>query len=50
MHQSLINFTQENIHPAFYPGASSQGNAQTTLTEDEQIKIAKRIGLIQVNK
>lgn len=42
-------FIQENIQPAFYPGASSHtyGGAQQALTEDEQIKIAKRIGLIQ---
>ncbi|KAG5677130.1 hypothetical protein PVAND_006912 [Polypedilum vanderplanki] len=38
---------QDHIQPNFYSVAGGSNTVQQSLTEDEQIKIAKRIGLIQ---
>jgi len=38
---------QENIQPIYYPSPGASHHSGQQLTEDEQIKIAKRIGLIQ---
>jgi hypothetical protein len=38
---------QEILQPVFYPTPSSTSAPPSNLTEEEQIKIAKRIGLIQ---
>lgn len=43
---NLIEFHQEIIQPVFYP-SPSVSRPVSHLTEEEQVKIAKRIGLIQ---
>lgn len=43
----IISLLQENIQPIFYPSPGVSHHSAQQLTEDEQIKIAKRIGLIQ---
>ncbi|CRK95995.1 CLUMA_CG009435, isoform A [Clunio marinus] len=45
-HDQNLHFP-ENIQPIFYPSPGVSHQSAQQLTEDEQIKIAKRIGLIQ---
>lgn len=45
--RSLLNGCQEQAHMPMYHPTPSQARLATQLTEEEQIRIAQRIGLIQ---
>lgn len=49
LHDVLISplFLQEQIHVPIYHPTPSQARLATQLTEEEQVRIAQRIGLIQ---